>query len=1299
MTTDRDAPKPQPVTKGVPPLKTVHYVLGTLAVLEVIDVICFAPKFGLYRHRVLATQSHLRKKFGFVKAKVKSNCRVVPVLCTMLLLLMLPQAFAQIIAGRVVGRVTDASGAVVPNASITLTNNETNVAQTVESSSSGEYVFQAVLPGNYTLTVEANGFEEFVVKSVEVHTQSTLSEDVNLKVGDVTDKVTVTAEAPLLQTQDASLGQTITAQQVNDMPLNGRDFTQLSMIAAGTISGSGANTSIFTSEGTNPGQNDFRLNGIDDNIEMYGGGHVQGVSQNAQTSVVPPPDALDEFKVQSGNYSAEFGHSSSAVVNAQIKSGTNRLHGAAWEYVRNTIFNANLFANKFNTPITPRSPYHENQFGGTVGGPVFIPKLYDGRDKTFFFVSYQDSRLATPTPFTSSVPTENMINSGFTNFQDYLNPSYHSGTKADALNRTFPYATMFDPKTMRYVAAGAVDPVTGLTNQVGYGAYVSDPFYTGGSVGNIQNFTGLTQHLNQLPAGRIDPNAVRLLSVYPAPNIANIGTSNYYRNQSTDNTLSQWDVRIDEHIRDKDMLFGTYDESDNVVFEPSPFPGIADGGGYGTGTTQGPHYSISLGYTHIFTPTLTNEAHAGWSHAIEKLVSPNGNTMGIPEQYGIGGIPQIPYNGGLPEISNTFSLMGPSGSEPTLDTVRALELMDNVTKVLSKHTLKVGYQLNHIVAPIIQPGHGSGYLSYSGAFSDIPNQYNGSTGVADMLLIPSATDYPQYGGANNLGGITQSYLSNYAQTKYARYYMGAYVQDDWRVTPKLTLNLGLRYDRTTPIEDVNGHDSNLVQSDGDSGAGTSATYVIAKGGCNIPLSPAFSQITAQDNITIACASGNTLSKYQHLNFAPRIGFAYSVDARTVVRGGYGITYGGLDNQGYFGIGQNYPFIVNYNNFSSVSQAPATVSSGATTVMENTFTSPGILDAANLPAYGVEGSSFSSVSSTIKTNYQQTVNLTFQRQISNHDVFSLGYVGTFGRHLDTNPPNNAPSAIMPPGVSEYDPTVQGHIPFPDFSSGIATTGNSTSSYNALQTNYQHQLTHNIDLIANWTWSRCMSDQMGPEELIFNQRSGSGSYRAPYLPGFGMKGDWSICSFDATRVTHVAGTWHLPVGQGQTYLGNGNHLTNAFIGGWATNLIYIDQSGQPFTVGCPVATTSDFGCNANTTGQNLYAGAHNQQHWVNADAFLQPPTATVTGQTNFAPLGGKPAQARGPAFQNIDMSLFKQFPVHDTMKFEFRAEAFNVGNWVQFANPGDTNFTDTVHFGELTSTRNSNRIMQLALKLYY
>ena len=394
---------------------------------------------------------------------------------------------AQIDTGGITGTVHDPTGAVIPNATITLTNEATGVVTTTVSTSTGTYSFSGVRPGTYTVQGEAPGFQTFNEKGLQVHVQAVLTVDMPLATGKVANQITVTAAAPLLQAENASVGQTITSRAINDLPLQTRDWTSLAQLSAGVntapvgqpTSDSGTSSGAYYSvDGVNLWQNDFRLDGINDNIEIYGGNYT-----GTNAAIVPPPDAIEEFKLQSGDFNAEFGHSTGGVVNAVIKSGTNRFHGDLWEYWRNDVLNANLFFNKNRATPLPRPEYRQNLFGGTIGGPIF-------RNKTFFFFDYQGGRYVTPVPATSTVPTEGMIKSGFTNLQDLITDN--TGTGTDALGRVFPHGTILDPATTREIPAGGVDPITGLTNNSGGAAYVRDPFYTGGSLAGKTNFVGDT---------------------------------------------------------------------------------------------------------------------------------------------------------------------------------------------------------------------------------------------------------------------------------------------------------------------------------------------------------------------------------------------------------------------------------------------------------------------------------------------------------------------------------------------------------------------------------------------------------------------------------------------------------------------------------------------------------------------------------------------------------------------------------------------------------------------------------------
>ncbi len=1207
---------------------------------------------------------------------------------------------AQVATGRITGRVTDATGAVVSGAALTITNDSTGVAQSVRSAATGDYVFEAVNPGSYTLSAEAPGFKQFISKGVQAHIQDNLNVDVKLDVGSVGQQVTVTSAAPLLQTADASVGQTITGEQVNNMPLQSRDWTTLGLLAAGTSTTGGSSNSEFNVSGIDWTQNDFRLNGIDDNVEVYGAGSIQGASgNNGYTAIVPPPDAIQEFKLQSGNFDAEFGHSTGGIVNAAIKSGTNSLHGDLWEYVRNTVFNANdYFANQTGTP---RPAYHQNQFGGTVGGPVYIPKLYNGRNKTFFFFDYQGTRIKTPSASTSSVPTAAMHSSNFTNFQDFFN--LVGGTKSDALGREFPLATILDPATTRMVAAGAVDPVSGLPNTTAAAIYVRDPFYAAGSVAGITDFTGQTQYLNVLPQGRVDPNAVKLLSLYPNPTAGKTSFPNYFQFAAGSNNINQYDVRVDENISSKDILFGVYNYSNETIFVPTFFPGVAEGQQYGDGPEEGPRYGIVLGYTHVFTPSLTNEFHAGYIHTVERLAGAFGDTLGVPEQFGIGGVPQLRGNGGLPPISvSSFTGLGSSGYMPTLNTVRTVEIMDNVTKIYRAHAFKTGFQLDNFYAPIVQAPYGRGTFSFSGQYSDIPNQNSGYAGVADMLLVPGPSTVAN--GISGLGGLSSYGFSNIVQVSDQRYYVGAYFQDDWKASSKLTLNLGLRWDHYTPYQEVHGRQANFIETGG--GAGNSGTYYIPSRGCATPRSSTFEALLTSYNISTVCTSNNAVGTAQNYNFAPRLGFAYRATPQLVVRGGFGITYGALANTGFgFNIGNNYPFTYTLSYYAVNSQTPLEAAPGQTAVLENALTAqnlenPALVNGAGLYLYGRQYN--------FNTPYQETFNLTVQDQFTNHDVLSLGYLGTLGRHLDTQSSQNAPSAIQPPGTSIYDPTVQGHVPFPAFGvepQFVSTT--SSSNYNSFRVIYEHQLSAGLNVMANYTFSKCLSDARsveGSNATAYGGPTYGGTYtpyRAEWLPGFGKQGDYGLCAADTAQVVHASGTWYLPFGRGKAYMNQINAVADSFLGGWVTNFIFSHQTGQPFTLLCPVATTAGFGCYADIVpGKNVYGGPHNVTQWLNPDAFANPPVATQIGQSDYSPLGGSTNPVRGPGFQNLDMSLFKQFPIRETVKVEFRAEAFNLPNWHSFANPsGNLNFLNSKGFSAITSSRSNPRILQLALKLYY
>ncbi len=1178
---------------------------------------------------------------------------------------------AQIDMGSVTGIVKDPSGSMIPGADLTLTNEATSVAQKARSSSSGVYVFEAVPAGSYKFKAEAHGFKTYVATGLEIHVQSVVTADVSLAVGASTQTITVTPDANMLQAEDASLGQTVSSESMNDLPLNGRNWISLGTLAAGSYLTGGTNTTSLFVNGAEPGQVDYRVSGVNNNEEVFGG-----------FSVAPAPDAVEEFKLQDGNNSAEFGHSVGAIVNAVIKSGTNRLKGNAWEYLRNEALNANDFISNANG--TKRQEYRQNQFGGTVGGPVYIPKIYDGKNKTFFFFDYQRTQRLVPTTFTDNVPTALMHTSNFTNLQDLI--TGNSGTATDGLGRVFPHGTVFDPATTRAIAPGATDPITGLVNTKTTVVDVRDPFFTG-DIRGVKNFVGLTSQLNVIPTSRLDANAIKILQLMPLPTTGGL-QNNFFTSQPQQTNVNQYDIKIDENISPKDVVFGVFSRQTQDQTAAQPFPGVGSALQTTFATTQ-PTYVLALSETHLFSPVTINEARLGLNHNFNTRTDPDAYVLNVPQQYGIQGIPQIAGNGGIPTFNLLgFSAFGSRRFEPTIQTTGATSYTDNLTLVRGSHQLKMGVQVNQIVGNIVQPAYSRGNLTYNGQYSDIPNANSSLVGIADYLLVPGKSSITPSTGVttfDNLGGMSGYNASNYVGTNYSMTYTGIFVQDNWKITPNLTLNLGLRWDYFPPFSEDNGKQGNLALTNGN---GNSGTYYIPKQSCNAPRNPAFDTLLAGDNIKIDCVSGLAVNQTQKTNFAPRLGFAYRFTSRLVVRGGYAISYGAVDSVGYGStLGTNYPFQYTLNGPSTTSLVPTTLPNGQTATMENLFAGINVQDPTQLQVASV-GLGLSGKQYNYLTPYVQSMNFTVQYQFSHRDSFQAGYVATGGRHLDTLGQQNSPSEILPPGVNSTN-----YRPFPNLSSAQLLSSGENSSYRSMQAVYAHHFRIGLEFNANYTFGKCMSDDSG--------KTGLGpSFRAEWLPGFGPAADYTLCSGDAKQVAHVWGQYGLPFGKGRSLLHNANGFVNALVGGWNFNYIYIYQSGQPFTVPCPVATTSDFGCNAFLAlDQDPYAGPHNQNQWLNPKAFVQPPAATQIGQTNYAPLGGDGNQLRGPSLKNLDASMLKRFALTENKQLEIRGEAFNLSNSVDFSNPGQLNFTNLKAFSSITSTRNNQRLVQVALKVFF
>jgi hypothetical protein len=1146
---------------------------------------------------------------------------------------------AQVDTGTIRGTVRDNTGAVIPGAAVKVVDEGTSFTQATKSNDSGIYVFTPLKIGSYTVEVEQQGFKRERRTGLQLNIQQQLVADFELAVGEVSTEVNVSAAAPILQTENGSVGQVIESKSINNLPLNGRNYTFLARLVPGATvgqpEGRGLNANgWFTANGTRPAQNNYMLDGIDNNSNS-----VDFLSGAAYV-VKPPIDAIGEFKLQTNSFSAEFGRAGGAVLNASLKSGTNQLHGSLWEFLRNDKLDATDFF--LNAAGQPKGSFKQNQFGASAGGPI-------RKNKIFFFADYEGTRIRQGVPQTGyTVPTAAEAASGYTDFSDLI--ALQSGSRTDALGRTFPTGTIFDPAT---------------TRQLPNGQYVREPFPD-----------------NKILPSRLDPNAIKLLSLFPAPTQPGL-YSNYSVNRNATTDVNAFDARIDANISSEDQIFGRLSWSHAPSLSPGPFAGFADGGGFGNGDQHVDTIGAAISYTHSFNPTLVNEARIGFSREYTSRVQPYGNdTSNIPGKFGIQGIQQTPGNGGLPY----FGIGGLSqlGSSEWLVSDRysnTLQFTENLTKTYRSHTFKGGFEAQEIKFPWIAPPYSRGGFSFSGQFASIPNLTDSSAGRVQFLLSPS--------GPAQIGGANQVDASNFGGVAAQRSYRGAYFQDDWKVNPKLTVNLGLRWDWFSPTGETYGAQATFVPA-----APGSAQYIIPasrKGNPN--LSSSFTHLLQKDGINLVYSDdygGSGLSLVQKNNFAPRFGFAYQLTHKLVLRGGYGIFFGAFENRGgYPSLGYSYPFQFSFSFPAPNSVTPVTFPNGTVATLENGLSSipldPTLVNASGLTLRGIQ--------LHYKTPYVQSYNVTLQYQLTNNDFVETGYVASLSRHLETFIGTNLQSVLLPPGTNP-----QPFVPFPDFARGSSFADTiATANYHSLQTKYERRLSSGLNALLAYTFSKTRTDA---GDLLSG--GGVSGFRAPYLPGWGIQKDMGLAPFDIRHAFSGSFTYDLPFGKRKTYMNQSSRPIEFLLGNWSANGVLTLDTGQPQTIGCTKTTGAGTGCYALYTGVDPYSGPHNVQQFYNPAAFRDPPVVTQVGQTDYSPLGGGNTQVSGPGIHRFDFSLFKAFPVTERMRVEFRAESFNLTNTPAFAQPGSLNFVNTANFARITSTRdnpNDPRELQFALKFYW
>ena len=1201
---------------------------------------------------------------------MRFSCKWMTIALAALLLAPARFAVAQLDQGTITGVVQDQTGAVIGGASVTLTNLDEGLVLKSKTDSAGIYVFSPIKIGNYSVSASAAGFQTTTQTNIHLGLQQRLNVVVALKPGAATETVTVSTEEPLMQTQESSVGQTMDAQAINSVPLNGRNWVFIAQLSAGADppEGSrGAGKGDFNANGQRAEENNFILDGVDNNANVVD--FYNGASFVAQ----PPPDALAEFKVQTSDYSAEFGHAAGAVINASLKSGTNQFHGSGWEYVRNTTFDTYSWNDNRTQPVPG---YHENQFGATLGGPVI-------KNKIFLFGDAQANRIVFNETGTYSVPTA-LERTG--DFSELLNGNLTGNPPVQLYHQTATAAPVPFANNCMVTSSNCTSSVAGIA-------------------------------LNQ--------TALKMLNYYPAPNTNNgLLYNNYVATRPVSDNTFQWDARADWNIGAKDSTYSRFSYWNEVGHNAPPLGNILDGGGFGDDGKQknlGDNFMWSE--THIFSQTLTNEARFGFNYMHTGFQHPNAANLGFAASVGFGGIPTAPLNGGLPAVTvNGISGFGSPTWSTTDEHQNVYQILDNVTKIMGNHTLKAGVSFQNIRFSTLQPQQSRGSYTYNGEYTSNLNASNTGYGVADFLL-----------DMQNSGG-----LSNEVTNGDQRWNNAVYFQDDWRVSTKLTVNLGARWELFQPYQDVGGYQASYnmtgpMSLNTTTGVGSGQAQYLIPTEAKSYAAPIMSQfgytnVLAKDNINLVYTGNPRLISSQHTNFAPRVGLAWSPDGKTAVRAGFGIFYGGLESTGYWpNLGENYPFQFT-GSFPSAScgtyNCPTdgiTIANGFATIIANGFAS----NVENLTMRGSDPS--------VRTPYTEDWNLSLERGISNDFVATVSYVGDTSRHLQVFPDPNNPLALENPSNS-----TQNARPLPDFGGSSYTAYAGMSDYHSLQTKLEKRMSRGYNLLATYTWSHTLDDAPTPLGT-----TGDGGYRQSNLIPIQM--DYSNTGYDTRQRLTFNALYELPFGRGRMYL-NQSRIADEIVGGWSANATFVAQTGNPFSVtpggfknasgvgtayaiktGDPFATSSGAGCATKTKTRTT---------WFNPCSFTNPWDSSdpvVDGQTNphYIPtkagdpntptgdttpvyvtspaaalgyMGGKRDTVVGPGYERVNMSIFKNFNLYHEHSLEFRTDIFNLFNTPSLADPSNNGSKPniTVQGAAITGPRSlqnhapDSRFLQLSLR---
>ena len=1174
----------------------------------------------------------LRIQRGIPMSKASRRFYLLVSLVGLAVVLCLPSAaWAQRDTGSILGTVKDPSGAFIPGAKVTVTSVNTGATFVTKTDASGEYVASPLLVGQYRVTVEQQGFKTTVVGPFAIQIQQRAEVDVKLQIGQTVQTIQVHTTTPVLETQTSSLGQVVNNRQVVDLPLNGRNFAQLALLTAGTAPAEPGSRDEagygFSANGGRSLQNNFLLNGMDNNSNLT------DLLNESNYVVGPPVDAIQEFKVQTNSYSAEFGRGNGAVVNVSIKQGTNQLHGDVWEFLRNDKLDARNFFDQ------TRPAYQQNQFGFTVGGPVVLPHIYNGKNRTFFFGDFEKLLIREGLTDTSVVPTADQRAGNFGNQLDLTSPVMVNNQAVLDCSGNPTYAgEIFNTR----LTQNDPNSPTGLCGV---------PFMT--TSGGVP--------INQIPTAVQDPLAARLIALYPGSN-ANQPGYNFISNPKNQIDRSNFDVRVDQIFSNKDTAFFVVDRQQQPSILPGPFGGLADGSGFFNGDELNTGVNSAASETHIFSPTLINEFRAGYNRLESQRSNFNSGTN-VSAQLGFPGVPYVPGIGGLPQLTySDASTLGSATYLPSDEIQNTIGLTDNITWIHGKHTVTFGGEFRHEEFTIYQPAAPRGNLDFGPGFTDNPAAPGtGGSGLASFLLGLS-----DGGSINNLHDID-----------YLRKNVAGFVEDTYRVTPRITLNMGLRYDFFGTVQErfnAQGTFNFLTDSL------IIPTAAVTKDHQPSTLTPLLASI-----IPVSASGSRGLITPDFNNFAPRIGLAVKLTDKLVLRSGYGIFYGGEENGPYSNPSQGFnpPFFVTQsfsNPCGAASANPATLNCALPGIqyLQNGFPANALVD-PNTPM-------LFSLDPSLATPYMQDWNFGFQYQLPADTLFEVVYAGSKGTRLYDFLNGNQATPTADPNLPSAP-----RRPFPAVDSGISLfSSDAISSYNSLQTKVQKNFSHGFTFLATYTWAHSLDNTSSANLGAQN----GGDFR--YFQNRHI--EYANSDFDVRNRAVISGVWQLPFGQGKRFASGASGAMNQVVGGWQVASIASFSNGNWFTI-------SDSNGNfSNSDGQqrpdqiaNPNSAPCQPNTFFNTCAFVDPALGSFgnTGRNTVA----------GPGLYNIDFSLFKEFRTSEHTHLEFRSEFFNILNHANLlpAQTGpqfgiNTTSLGSPEFGFLTAAR-APREIQFALKFFF